>query len=86
MDAQQIHETNIDRLIFAIVAEKKGASQLYQEIIDEMSEKLTPTKVTRIIRGSASIDTPLYEIRALYDVLKIYKPDLSYDTFMKVFN
>jgi hypothetical protein len=78
-------ETKIDQLIFKIVVEKNGASNMYREILDDMSELLTPTKVTRIIRGSSSSEMPLMEMRVVHEVLKRYKPDLTYEQILNLF-
>jgi hypothetical protein len=79
-------ETQIDQLIYKIVADKNGATNLHEEIIDKIGEKLTPTKITRILRGSSAADIPLYELRLIYDVLKEYQPDISYEYFIGLFD
>lgn len=68
-------ETPLDLLIYRIIANHKGASVLYQDIVDDLGEALTPTKITRILKGSSSIES--YEIRKVHEVLVKYDSSVT---------
>jgi len=76
-----IRENGLDLLIYKLVAKHNGASNFHEEILDSLKARLSPTKCTRILKGSANIDR--YDIRTIHEVMVSYDPQISMEDIMK---
>lgn len=76
-----IKENGLDLLVYKLVVKHNGASNFHEEILDSLKTRLSPTKCTRILKGSANIDR--YDIRIIHEVMNAYDPEITLQEIME---